>query len=193
MNDATNLEDWEHTDPLGALCRRIAFAALGDKSIDFDKFRATKVTPEQILEWLGNTPCLLLIDELNIMKPTDEKVMAPMADFLKENFLIGQGRYFVFSSHVTSCSRDWRVYLNADSPSSRQVIALSLPLAPRSLNEITQWSNWPGHTPQSVLYCGMIPALLYMYGLRQIIPFLVAIYPPPKETLQFVRLSKKNL
>ena len=73
FNDFSSLDPWEMRDPVGALCRRIAFAALKGREEfptddDFDSFRQTMVTEGDILSWLGDTPCILLMDELNILE-----------------------------------------------------------------------------------------------------------------------------
>jgi hypothetical protein len=76
FNDLTPVQLWEQADPLGALCRRIAFAArqrpdptkpLSPKD-EMDQFKAFNyaVTPDQIEKWVANTPCILAIDELNL-------------------------------------------------------------------------------------------------------------------------------
>jgi hypothetical protein len=70
FNDYSPLRNWEQLDPVGALCRRIAFAALtsrdhADSKQQYNDFCTTGVTEAQILHWLGKVPCVLLIDEIN--------------------------------------------------------------------------------------------------------------------------------
>ena len=82
FNDLTPVQPWEQADPLGALCRRIAFAArrrpdptqpLSPKD-EMDQFKAFNyaVTPDQIEQWVANTPCILAIDELNLFHRLQE-------------------------------------------------------------------------------------------------------------------------
>ena len=89
FNGFTSLEPWEYEQPLEALCRRILFAALGEK--DTRSFRdfieSTTANESDVIDWLGNTPCILLAD---------------FAVFLKVTFLVPAGRALVFSSHVIS-------------------------------------------------------------------------------------------
>ena len=64
LHDATNLRSWEQDDPVGAVCRRIAFAAQLVAPTSFDTFRV-HVSRVDIETWLGDLPCILLVDELN--------------------------------------------------------------------------------------------------------------------------------
>jgi hypothetical protein len=66
------MQDWEQFDPIVALCRRIAFAAVcskpGSKLTEGDyheHFARMTVKPADIFSWLKHNPCVLMIDELN--------------------------------------------------------------------------------------------------------------------------------
>ena len=83
-------------DPLAAIRRRIAFAALKDKTVNFEDFRNVDFPEKELKDWLGSTPCVLLVDELNLL---DEKLDAAFSKFVKQMFLVQSGRYFIFSSN----------------------------------------------------------------------------------------------
>ena len=71
FNNFSSLEAWELRDPVAALCRRIAFSALRERNAThggFDAFRNTTVMEDDIIRWLGDTACVLLIDELNVLE-----------------------------------------------------------------------------------------------------------------------------
>ena len=100
LNDATNLSSWEKNDPVGAVCRRIAFAAQLVAPTSFNTFRV-HVSRDDIQTWLGDLPCMLLVDESNkLMTLTDRShsKCAKICTFLKV-FLKPVNRYFIFSSH----------------------------------------------------------------------------------------------
>jgi hypothetical protein len=77
FNDSTSLSEWEQDDPLQALCLRIAFAALRKleqtsktRAQQFEEFRSRDilVEPKLILQWLGDSSAVLLVDELNNLR-----------------------------------------------------------------------------------------------------------------------------
>jgi hypothetical protein len=83
----------------------------------------------QIREWLGDTPCVMMIDELNRINELEKKdsaLSSEVAVFLKEVFLQRQYRCLVYSSHTVAtigrfaCHRDTKV--------SRRVIIVRLPV-----------------------------------------------------------------
>ena len=136
FNDFSGLSDEEQLDPVGALCRRIAFAA--DSSLDksgglgaaFEKIGELAVSPKAIRDWLQQTPCVLLIDELNNMKELAKKNSVPgkdLAKFLKKNFLDMENRYLIFSSHVVTTAGDLSGYMETNS--ERKVQIVHLPIA----------------------------------------------------------------
>ena len=135
FNDFSGLSDEEQLDPVGALCRRIAFAA--DSSLDksgglgaaFEKIGELAVSPKAIRDWLQQTPCVLLIDELNNMKELAKKNSAPgkdLAQFLKKNFLDMQNRYLIFSSHVVTTADDFSGYMETNSERGVEVVHLPI-------------------------------------------------------------------
>jgi hypothetical protein len=162
FNDYSSIQDWEHPDPVAALCRRIAFAALNIKNAtkhDYDRFAKTNVTGSDILNWLKDSPCVLLIDEFNLLNMTREQAN-PMADFLKTHFLFDSGRFFVFSSHVLPKSVSLANFM--DSVSDRGVKLRQLPLVPSNLRDARTKLGWPTLTVREALYRGRIPALIWV-------------------------------
>eukprot|EP01097_Dermamoeba_algensis_P006812 TRINITY_DN4249_c0_g1_i1.p1 TRINITY_DN4249_c0_g1~~TRINITY_DN4249_c0_g1_i1.p1 ORF type:complete len:551 (+),score=103.76 TRINITY_DN4249_c0_g1_i1:313-1965(+) len=153
MNHDTSLLDWEREKPIEAVCRRIAHAV--SRNQIWNEFANIIVTAEQILEWLGNHPCILVIDELNQLQETIDNQTAA---FLKNNFLTKDKRYLIFSSHVVSMLGDLRKFMEASS--ARPVIVKELPLIP-SLAEARKNLGFSELSPREALYFGFIPALIY--------------------------------
>ena len=100
FNAFSCVKDWEQEDPIGALCRRIAFAAVLSKpgsqlkESDYNRHVATmNVKPADILSWLKHNPCILIIDELNLLNVLQGNASAEeFAAFLKINFLMEANR-----------------------------------------------------------------------------------------------------
>lgn len=161
FNNFSSLASWEHRDPLGALCRRIAFAALKQRDATragFKVFRPTSVRESDIISWLGATPCMLLIDELNVgLDGVEASDVAPLVQFLKDNFLFTQGRYFAFSSHVVPGGRGLADFM--DSVSERGIVIHQLPLIP-SMEDARRKFQWPDLTVRQALFRGRVPALI---------------------------------
>jgi hypothetical protein len=95
FNDFSSLQPWEQSNPVEALLRRIAFASLRGRDYSrsreqYAPFRTAHVAEDQMLAWLGQAPCLLLIDELNLVTELSNKGSAigrNISEFLKEDFL----------------------------------------------------------------------------------------------------------
>jgi hypothetical protein len=160
LNDYSELEEWEIADGVGAVCRRIAFAASRDRDFgkslgQYEDFSTRKwnVTAQQVVGWLGDRPCVLLIDELNNLPQS-----RALGEFLKRKFVSPRNRYLVFSSHVLATTGELSQFM--DSASSRQVILRPLPLIP-SLQEAARNFSWPSLNPREVLYYGLVPALIH--------------------------------
>ncbi len=159
FNNFSSLEPWEMGDPLGALCRRIAFSALKERDATpsgFDNFRHMDVSENDISSWLGATPCLLLIDELNVLE-LDVTGAPVVARFLKKYFLFTRGRYFAFSSHVVPGGRGLADFM--DSVSERGVVIHQLPLIP-SMADARKKFQWPDLTVRQALFRARVPALI---------------------------------
>jgi len=134
LNDTTTLQTWEHDDPVGAICRRIAYSAYKHRrSTSFYSFiEMYSVSKELILTWLGAAECMVGIDELNKLPAfRDSKGSSPVAPFIKMNFLATAGRYTVFSSHVAPTGRQLTAYMESDGFSKREVLVRELPTVPR--------------------------------------------------------------
>ena len=161
LNDYSSLKEWEEADSVGAICRRIAFAGCQDRDFgqslqQFKDFRGKcNATASDIEKWLGNQPCVLMIDELNNL-PQSRR----LAEFLKSNFVAPANRYLVFSSHVLTTTRELSAFMDGSSGSKRGVLLRELPLIP-SLQVAASNFNWPSLNAREALYYGMVPALIH--------------------------------
>jgi hypothetical protein len=122
LDDFSTLRPWENDDQIGALCRRIAFYSLKDR-VHYREFEHENVQMDTILPWLGTSKCVLLIDELNQFS-----LDSAVARFLKENFLVDAGRYFVFSADAVTTTTQLSQLM--DTNSNRDVIIHPMPLIP---------------------------------------------------------------
>ena len=170
--DYSSLKTWE-ADSLEAVCCRIAFAASRDRNfgqslVQFEAFRSQwKVRAKDIEAWLGNQPCVLLVDELNNLPQSWH-----LADFLKRNFVSPANRYLVFSSHVLAASSELAAFM--ESYNSRQVILREIPLIP-SLQVAAETLRWPSLNAREALYYGMVPALIHEARLEMDQPWHLPI------------------
>ena len=141
---------------LEMLCRRIAFDArpaslrTGAISDDFKAFKKYSITADEVSSFLGTNQVVLLIDELNNVELDKDIVL-----FLKENFLTQRGRYYVFSSHLSSTNPEKAL----PSLSFRDMEVKTLPLI-QDLSGARQNLSITDLTPRMALYYGLIPALL---------------------------------
>jgi hypothetical protein len=160
FNTATPLQDSPSAhDPVAELCVRIAFAALKKrKPHDIKEFvdfcNKNTFDSKWVEKWLREDKCILFIDELNLVQSIFDN---PLAQFLKSNFLLGEGRGLVFSSHVASLSNKLSSFL--ESPSNRQVITLTLPVIP-SLREAIKKFSYNELSARKALFLGLIPGLI---------------------------------
>jgi len=107
---------------------------------------------------------LLLIDELNRIDNLSEKNddrAETFAKFLKDNFLVQTGHYFVFSSHILTTEAHLASYL--DWKSDRGLILKELSVIP-SIRIAKQIFNLVSLLPQDAIYFGLVPSLLYVSG-----------------------------
>jgi hypothetical protein len=161
FNDFSSILDWEQDDPVGALCRRIAFAARKDRRLKYEAFAKAEVTSDQIIKWLGDTPRILVIDELNkinLLFSTPSRVANSLGDLLRVNFLSKSNSYFIFSSHIVSLTR--KLCEHMSFPSDRDVIVWELPTI-RSVADAARVFNVPMFNARTALYLGLVPALIY--------------------------------
>jgi hypothetical protein len=160
FNDFSGILPWEQRDPVGALCRRIAFAARKDRSLEYKAFAEAKVTSDQIIKWLGDTPRILVIDELNKIDLLFSTRANLLGIFLRENFLKKSNSYFIFSSHIVSLTKKLTEHMS--SPSDRGVIVRELPTV-RSVVDAKRAFGLSTLNARTALYYGLVPALLYEY------------------------------
>ncbi len=170
FNGFSALEPWEQQDPAGALCRRIAFAArrnsydnLPMKEAYAQHFAHAHVTTEHILDWLGEAPRILLMDEmdqlvLEALEP-DTSINALFREFLKERFLIRKQNYFVFSSRAVATLHKLAGYM--DYYGGRCMITSELPLI-HNLSDTSRILNYPDLTARKAISYGLIPSLIYL-------------------------------
>ena len=171
FNDCSPLDEHDQENPLEALLLRIAFAAYKDLQYDkpgitkkqFEAFRKSyHVTTSDVLCWLGEAPALLIVDELNNLSKlagghSDEA--AEIGKFIKENFLAGLGRYFVFSSHILSTLLCFGVYMEYRTTSDRNVMLQELPLVDNLSSAMTLNKDLKG--AREAIYYGLMPGLIH--------------------------------
>lgn len=110
----------EQDNPLSALLIRIAFVAMNERPYSgFTAFRNSYVASvEEIQKWLGKSPCVLLLDEVNrleVLKSTDKDKMALASqfwEFIRDEFLAPEGRMLAFSSHIATSMAAAEDYLS---------------------------------------------------------------------------------
>ena len=199
FNDYSSLEPWEQYNPLQALLRRVAFEAMrkegtmegGKRKPElFDSFLKKKPmwSKDSFLEWIGDTPCVLLIDELNNLKSlknADNGEASEFCNFLKIHFIGKENRYLIFSSHLLGTLPFLSMYLDSSSSSSRAVELQALPLVP-SMKEAATLNTNISSTREAVFY-GLIPGMIYEAGINQKEKF------PNTDDNKVVYNSKKNI
>jgi hypothetical protein len=107
----TDVREWEHADPVHALCRRIAFAALfADAGTAeptaglYERFANTLVSAEDVTSWLGGRPRLLLIDNLDSLVATKK---TERLGTVSQITLLGDSRVLL-CLHVAERVRVWQ-------------------------------------------------------------------------------------
>jgi hypothetical protein len=135
FNSSTPYIVHETTNALDSVLSRIAYAIAkpdikGDRALHDDDGKLQFVsTATAIGEWLGKTPCVLCIDELNRLMT--DGIMDPervVARFLKQNFYEKANRYLIFTSHVISTASDLTSYYVSASGSDRSVLVSDIPV-----------------------------------------------------------------
>jgi hypothetical protein len=86
-----------------------------------------------------------------------------VARFLKENFLVTSGRYFVFSSHVATTADTLKSFFAW--PSDRRVHVQRLPLI-HALAPAARQLGCPALSAHEAVFLGRIPALVYENSQR---------------------------
>ena len=157
FNDSTPVRAGESSSPVDALCRRIMFEAYPKEAgVSFDDFGQSMESA--VLNWLKDTPCILLIDELNVLDVRDDAARV-FAMFLKTHFLTKKNRFFVFSSHVLPSGNGLSDFM--DSMSERGVLVEPLPLIP-SLEDARAKFQFTALSGKQALFRGRIPALVFV-------------------------------
>lgn len=140
-------------DPVQEFYDRIGFAAQRGR-LSWSDFRDTyHVDSKSIKDWLGETDCILFVDELNLLT----SVSAELTKVLKTHFLVSKGRVFCFSSHLATTSPALKEF--TPNPSNRETILQQLPLI-SSLREARENLGYPKMSAREALYFGLIPGLL---------------------------------
>jgi hypothetical protein len=171
FNAWSEIQEWEQHDPVGALFRRIAFAALKGRSYkdsvkQYRYMKNQEVSKAWIEKWLGEQPCVLLIDELNKVKNLErpDSNSESLAKVLKDMFLTEKGRYFVFSSHLATTGDRLAEYM--ESTSAREVLKRALPLIPSLQAARVNLKNVDLRV-QEVYFYGLVPALIYTSNISK--------------------------
>jgi hypothetical protein len=172
FNDSTSLSEWEQDDPLQALCLRIAFAALRKleqtsktRAQQFEEFRSRDilVEPKLILQWLGDSSAVLLVDELNNLRELakrQSKEASAFGRFVKDNFLGMENRYLVFSSHLLDTFEFFSLHVDPSGGSIRPVVLQELPMVD-DLSTVMQKLMPHLKGPREAIYYGLIPAMIF--------------------------------
>jgi hypothetical protein len=124
------------------------------------------VKPADILSWLDDVPCVLMIDELHRLDGLQSNdglsfdqectTASLVIEFLKLNFLMQKHRYFVFSSNVASTVNCVDMYMNY-----RGIIVRELPLIPH-IKDFRRIFEWQDLTINEAIYFGLIPSMLLL-------------------------------
>ena len=167
LNDWSSISPAEQSDPLAALCRRIAFTVSKDVrpcGPEFQKFlsRDFVIEPDSIIEWLDDTSAVLLVDELNNLSELaieDSDAATTFGNFVKTHFLDKKDRYFVFSTHVLDTLEFFAHHVDPGRRSTRPVILQELPVVTDLSTALQLKSNLNG--PREAIYYGLVPAMIY--------------------------------
>jgi hypothetical protein len=143
FNDATPYSKAESDDLLRSLLSRIAYAAMRNPPQWQPGRLPVLVSQDTIVQWLGDSPCVLLIDELNKMLNADNA--ESVAFFLRDNFLSRPGRYFVFTTHIKGTAGQLTRFMNW--PTDRSAIYRQLPLLTSHEAEATAFLTKTKWTP----------------------------------------------
>ena len=168
FNDYSSLKLWEQVDPLQALLRRIMFMASHNDSLKrnsetFNTFieKQQHIEPKDFLEWLGDSACVLLVDELNNLDELskDNSIAASeFAAFIKEHFIAKPNRYFVFSSHKVSTLEFFSLFVHRGG-SVRPVVLQELPITDTLAKATKLKPNLD--SAREAIYYGLLPGLIH--------------------------------
>jgi hypothetical protein len=135
-----------------------------------DHQRVIRCTPQVLDEYIGTSPFVLLIDELNALSDVlDEEA----GSFLRRLFLDKKNRYLVFTTHVPM-NLDPNKSSNAAlfmAGSGRGVKSLYLPVS-TNLQSLRLMPGCESINAATVALYGGIPSLIYsVFALNEIGPF----------------------
>jgi hypothetical protein len=139
-----------------------------DKTRAFQQFssRNYKIEAEHIQDWLGDTPVILLVDELsNLTELTarNSPQATKFGQFIKNNFLGRRERYFVFSSHLLTTLGFFGEFLDPSVGSTRHVILQELPLVTNlTIARDCLYQSLNGS--REAIYYGLVPGMIYEKG-----------------------------
>jgi hypothetical protein len=192
LNDFSDIKPWEQEDPVRALFQRIAFAALRNRSYEdsvaqYHSLEKKSISKESIEKWLADKPCVLLVDELNLVGNFGLPKSEPLADVLKSMFLKQKGRYFVFTTHVVSIDAKLQDFM--ESVSSRDVLKRALPLIPSMSSAVKNLSQTL--TVQDAYYYGLVPALMYV--AKKIGPHTLKVNSVTKNWIQKAKVDEHTV
>ncbi|GKZ00879.1 hypothetical protein MPSEU_001039600 [Mayamaea pseudoterrestris] len=158
------VRDEEKSNPLQALCRRIAFEASIDPGQCNNRQQAFETFYEQgyifdpweIKEWLGNSSVILNIDDADMLmdQKTDYSQVAKYGEFLKTTFVTLQNRFLIFSLRTISKVTTYEGCMTQTVKLQLLPYVYSLNLAIRKLDRNLG-------TPRQIVRFGQLPGLLY--------------------------------
>ena len=163
------VEDEE--DPLQALCKRIAYeglcqeTTLEGKRATYKLFDSEKyvIDPDALCRWLGVSPVILFIDELNSLRSATlvgTNAARRFGDFIRCNFLVDDNRYTVFSTHALTTLNSFVDVVDSSASSNRRGMLQTLPLIP-NLAIARQKLNSRLKATDAIYY-GLLPAMIFM-------------------------------
>ena len=162
FNDATTYADNEASSRLESLLVRIAYAIATDDATsgmplhDKRKLRFT-TTEDAVLEWLDKNNCVLLMDELNKCISPEIVGSGDVVRFIRDNFVRTTGRYYVFSTHVSSTTKVVRMLGAASIASSeRSVHLVGMPLVKNQ----SEWETLTNSAGDHPAWFGLSPGLI---------------------------------
>ena len=170
FNDYSHVTVEDEKNPLQALCKRIAFEAtckettLKGKRVAYELFDSEEYifNPVALSRWLGVTPVVLLIDELNSLKSATKlgtTKAKEFGDFIRRKFLVGENRYTVFSTHTLSTLHLFVEVVDSSDSSDRTVRLHSLPLIPNLAIAREKLNSRLNAT--DAIYYGLMPAMIF--------------------------------
>lgn len=120
------------------------------------------VDKDSFLKWLGDVPCVLIVDELNNLNQLSQEnseAASEFASFVKRHFIAKRNRYFVFSSHQVSTLEFFSFFVNSSAGSVRPVILQELPITDTLAKALQLNSSLD--SAREAVYHGLLPGLIF--------------------------------